>query len=367
MALRARRRRSSDDRGVTLILVALMLTVLVVFTALAIDGGRAYANRRQMQNAADLAAIAGTRYLAVHLYDAVPPSNASGLVDVVRQQATSNQSEIAQLQCWVVDVNGTRLALDGSLPSEPTDICATPTTPWSTFGIVSSPRGAGVEVSVARTQEAFLGKVVEIESLKASATARATAQPLVATAGETPFVVCGLGNGPGRDLIDEDGEILSSAVEAPNPFPIQVAGGDTPSCDAGVPAFDGTGSGQAARVGSWVPAGVGAGFSDQPATKAVGAETCAPTGIANGCRLVLPIAGAGRDTGSGLEMYVSAFGVFQVFGDSGGGSPHPTCLAAPPPTPAICGDLVGRAEVSGGTGAARPLGEHDVYTIKLVR
>jgi hypothetical protein len=271
MALRARRRRSSDDRGVTLILVALMLTVLVVFTALAIDGGRAYANRRQMQNAADLAAIAGTRYLAVHLYDAVPPSNASGLVDVVRQQATSNQSEIAQLQCWVVDVNGTRLALDGSIPSEPTDICATPTRPWSTFGIVSSPRGAGVEVSVARTQEAFLGKVVEIESLKASATARATAQPLVATAGETPFVVCGLGNGPGRD------------------------------------------------------------------------------------------------TGSGLEMYVSAFGVFQVFGDSGGGSPHPTCLAAPPPTPAICGDLVGRAEVSGGTGAARPLGEHDVYTIKLVR
>ena len=52
------RRRCSSEDGQVLIQVALMLVVLLTFVGLAIDGGLVYAERRQMQNAADAAALA---------------------------------------------------------------------------------------------------------------------------------------------------------------------------------------------------------------------------------------------------------------------------------------------------------------------
>lgn len=50
--------RGKADRGATAVIVALSLLVLVGFTAIAIDGGRAYNERRSTQNAADNAALA---------------------------------------------------------------------------------------------------------------------------------------------------------------------------------------------------------------------------------------------------------------------------------------------------------------------
>ena len=51
------------ERGQTLIIVAVALTVLLMFVALAIDVGNMYQVRRQMQNAADAGALAGAREL----------------------------------------------------------------------------------------------------------------------------------------------------------------------------------------------------------------------------------------------------------------------------------------------------------------
>jgi hypothetical protein len=50
------------ERGQIMVLVALGLVGLLGFTALALDMGMAYADRRQAQNAADAAALAGARY-----------------------------------------------------------------------------------------------------------------------------------------------------------------------------------------------------------------------------------------------------------------------------------------------------------------
>ena len=50
-------RARADDGGQAVVLVALMFTVLLGFTGLAIDGGRFYAERRFLQNAADAAAL----------------------------------------------------------------------------------------------------------------------------------------------------------------------------------------------------------------------------------------------------------------------------------------------------------------------
>jgi hypothetical protein len=50
--------RDQADQGATAVLVALSLLVLLGFAALAMDGGRAYNERRSTQNAADNAALA---------------------------------------------------------------------------------------------------------------------------------------------------------------------------------------------------------------------------------------------------------------------------------------------------------------------
>lgn len=56
-------------RGQSLILVALMMFVLLGIVGLAVDGGSSYERRRTAQNAADGAAMAGTRVMLTHYED----------------------------------------------------------------------------------------------------------------------------------------------------------------------------------------------------------------------------------------------------------------------------------------------------------
>src|SRR3546814_10380521 len=54
-----RARRGADDRGVTAVLFALMLTGILTMSALAVDIGAAYSERRHDQNTADVAVMSG--------------------------------------------------------------------------------------------------------------------------------------------------------------------------------------------------------------------------------------------------------------------------------------------------------------------
>lgn len=63
MSMSAPSRRARGDEGVTLVLVALLLVVLMVFAAFAVDIGGVYAARRQDQTAADVAALAAAQDL----------------------------------------------------------------------------------------------------------------------------------------------------------------------------------------------------------------------------------------------------------------------------------------------------------------
>jgi hypothetical protein len=51
--------KSSTEKGQAIVLLAISIVVLLGFTALAIDGGMVFADRREAQNAADAAALAG--------------------------------------------------------------------------------------------------------------------------------------------------------------------------------------------------------------------------------------------------------------------------------------------------------------------
>src|SRR5260370_29732174 len=65
------RRDGGLQRGQAIVLVALVLTVLFGFLGLAIDGGRGYLDRRNMQSAVDAAALAAAyNYMNNHDYGA---------------------------------------------------------------------------------------------------------------------------------------------------------------------------------------------------------------------------------------------------------------------------------------------------------
>lgn len=58
---------SSQENGQALVLLVLGFVVLLGFTALAVDGGMVYSNRRHAQNAADAASLAGAAEAALYL------------------------------------------------------------------------------------------------------------------------------------------------------------------------------------------------------------------------------------------------------------------------------------------------------------
>ena len=59
--------QSSHERGQVLVLLVLGFVVLLGFTALAVDGGMVYSNRRHAQNASDAASLAGGGVAALYL------------------------------------------------------------------------------------------------------------------------------------------------------------------------------------------------------------------------------------------------------------------------------------------------------------
>jgi len=58
-------RKTAGESGQTLVIVAVLLLGLLAISALVLDGGNIYLQRRRMQNAADAGALAGVRALAV--------------------------------------------------------------------------------------------------------------------------------------------------------------------------------------------------------------------------------------------------------------------------------------------------------------
>ena len=69
VVLRSKSALDASQRGQAIVLIALMLTVLVGMVALAVDGGRAYAVRRDLQAATDAAALAaGDNYVRSQNY-----------------------------------------------------------------------------------------------------------------------------------------------------------------------------------------------------------------------------------------------------------------------------------------------------------
>src|SRR5690349_6297499 len=91
----------NDSKGVTAIVVALFLTVLLAMGAAAIDIGHALVAKNELQNVSDAGALAGTRALGI-IYEGMTPAeqqiytlttgDQATIVDAVQSTAVANSA-----------------------------------------------------------------------------------------------------------------------------------------------------------------------------------------------------------------------------------------------------------------------------------
>jgi hypothetical protein len=98
-------RKQTSEKGQSLVLVALLFLAFAGILALVLDGGNAYAARRQAQNAADAGALAGATYMCEY-NDA--PGGANTAIDyAVNRNRASNAVASANLSTGTVIVTAT--------------------------------------------------------------------------------------------------------------------------------------------------------------------------------------------------------------------------------------------------------------------
>ncbi len=163
-------RLNHATRGQIIVLVAAAAVALVGMLGLAIDLGYSYAQKRATQNAADAAAIAGTR--VVTQWSTTNP-NVKAMQDVINVAKANSMGHSTQtISCYYVDDNNRPLAS-----------C-----------ISDVPDGAtGVTVKVSETHSTFFIQVIPgaPDTVSTSAVATAHAQIVQVDGSGAPFIMCG--------------------------------------------------------------------------------------------------------------------------------------------------------------------------------
>lgn len=176
-------RAHNSERGQMLVIVALGLTVLIGMAGLVIDGGMALSNRRQVQNAADAAALAGTRVLGLDLkYRAVnadvpapPPAPFANVdqevcdaINAALDYNENNAQSIAAIDCYGGTDDAQYVDFDRNVLGRVGD------------GV--PPLAQGVHVKGTGQSDTFLMGVLGIQTINIGADATAVAGP-----GEPPL------------------------------------------------------------------------------------------------------------------------------------------------------------------------------------
>jgi Flp pilus assembly protein TadG len=289
------RRRSHDDRGATIVIVALSLVSLLMVGGLAIDGGRAYALRRQMQNAADAASLDATRVLDRFQHGQTTAAGDIRAAAVSRAQANGANTITS---CTLVAFDRSSL---GPCPVSGSSV----------------PSGAtGVQVAVTQTEGTFLVRL--LGSLDYTATATATAQ--IGKPNGTviaPFAVCGTNRSTSVDtpIMTQD----TSGVWQVNPNALNhdyYIFGSQQHKQAG--ANCGIGAqwkgaiqqpGPYPMPGLWDPAfGVSAGQTRSLMNKAGECDNSGGGAFPVGCEMVIPLCPYGQSS----KLYCTELGLFKV-------------------------------------------------------
>jgi len=173
------------ERGQTLVIFVFAIIGLLAMLGLAIDGGNVFLERRRMQNAADAAALAGTRQLAELMCDDTIDAHdgdqhiLSEVIRYARKNGVRNPDENTAAE--YVRFGGT----DNVVPFSPRVLVGN-----SVNGGGGIPTGAaGVSATVKIEQSTHFVTLIGIHSAGASAPAIGVTGPVIAASGLRPFGV----------------------------------------------------------------------------------------------------------------------------------------------------------------------------------
>jgi Flp pilus assembly protein TadG len=161
--------RLQGETGAAAVFLACGMVGLLAFAGLVLDGGNAFSQRRQMQNAADVAAMAG----ANELYRYKAGATGTDVYAAARAVALENGADPATFTCELV------LYTAGS---------ETGTAPCQGASNVNKTAAWTVRVSVDATHDTTLMRAVNIDSFTAGA--EAAASLLQGGVANSPFMIC---------------------------------------------------------------------------------------------------------------------------------------------------------------------------------
>ena len=204
-------RRPGAARGQVLVMVALVMTLLLVFAGLAIDVGRQVAEQRHVQTAADAGALAACRALVAGDSDTSAAAQARTIGEVNIEQSPAGASPS-------IASDGARVYQDGHA-GDPE---------YLESGIIVS--GSTVRVAVASDVDAVLARLVGVASLRAVGRAQCRLQggpvlPIVARRYQGP-------PGPGAGFVDAVATASTSTAGAVDTTSVLGYGGRTPASEA---------------------------------------------------------------------------------------------------------------------------------------
>jgi hypothetical protein len=154
-----RSRAAANERGQILVIVAVGMLAIIAMVGVVIDGGFAWGQQRDTQNAADAASEAGALRLAENLpyQHATPPVTAPNGNAEVRASvlAAATTYEVTVEEAWYTDWFGNRI---GGAPL---------IGPSQLPGGAAPSSAEGVEVTTTKTFDTFIAQIVGIDEMTA--------------------------------------------------------------------------------------------------------------------------------------------------------------------------------------------------------
>jgi hypothetical protein len=296
-----RRKRATNDRGAVMIVMAGGLVGLVALAGLALDGGRAYGERRQMQNAADAASMAATRELARIITGET--TDASLIRAAALDAADENGADLSEVTCTLVDFE--RVAIE-ACPTGST--LSQPATDYS-----------GVLVETEQTQDTFFMKAVGHSSFTAAADATAQVGQ-VGGSFVAPFVFCGTAPGHSPQVLVVDSDPESETGFKVNDLAVgsvySVYGNDIKNNgrDCGNPSSSFRGNADTSQEyqipGEWDTT---TGNKNGPTLRLVNSGNACSPDFTNSCVFVMPLCPFGNGQGgNNFRIYCTHLGLFEV-------------------------------------------------------